>query len=408
MANAILAQTAQKIIDIQPIPYHQTCNMVVKTNVTTRQTYDAVTAEFAPDYTNAPLILFPDCQLINPDSPTSGIAANADLSNFKWEEITSSSTTTIATEAGLSAASGYELVTSGQYRGMLTVKTNGVVGVNRKFRFYAEWLDKTSGYIYRFNRDIYLVIEDITDARASITLDISNTDTWNPFRQQATRYINALVMVGTHNMTDNAKTKIFWYRISSDGTRALIQSADDEDGWEISAVTKGTNGQITGITVDRDKMGDGVSYEVRCAYRTDGNLPSEPESGDPIATTNLVRKIPNITASFTNSGARVTSGTTVMLKAIVCDNNGEIPDWDEVAYAAWYLCTSSVNSSTGTVTTTRTLLGTGKEITVEIDKVKNIQLDIIDRGATAALVDDSGNYVVSDSDEVLIAKPTIV
>jgi hypothetical protein len=408
MANAILAQTAQKIIDIQPIPYHQTCNMVVKTNVTTRQTYDAVTAEFAPDYTNAPLILFPDCQLINPDSPTSGIAANADLSNFKWEEITSSSTTTIATEAGLSVASGYELVTSGQYRGMLTVKTNGVVGINRKFRFYAEWLDKTSGYIYRFNRDIYLVIEDVTDARASITLDISNTDTWNPFRQQATRYINALVMVGTHNMTDNAKTKIFWYRISSDGTRALIQSADDEDGWEISAVTKGTSGQITGITVDRDKMGDGVSYEVRCAYRTDGNLPSEPESGDPIATTNLVRKIPNITASFTNSGARVTSGTSVLLKAIVCDNNGEIPDWDEVAYAAWYLCTSSVNSSTGTVTTTRTLLGTGKEITVEIDKVKNIQLDIIDRGATAALVDDSGNYVVSDSDEVLIAKPTIV
>lgn len=408
MANAILAQTVQKRIDIQPIPYHQTCNMVVKTNVTTRQTYDAVTAEFAPDYTNAPLILFPDCQLINPDSPTSGIAVNADLSNFKWEEITSSSTTTIATEAGLSVASGYELVTSGQYRGMLTIKTNGVVGVNRKFRFYAEWTDKASGYVYRFNRDIYLVIEDVTDARASITLDISNTDTWNPFRQQATRYINALVMVGTHNMTDNAKTKIFWYRISSDGTRALIQSADDEDGWEISAVTKGASGQITGITVDRDKMGDGVSYEVRCAYRTDGNLPSAPESGDPIATTNLVRKIPNITASFTNSGARVTSGTTVMLKAIVCDNNGEIPDWDEVAYAAWYLCTSSVNSSTGTVTTTRTLLGTGKEISVEIDKVKNIQLDIIDRGATAALVDDSGNYVVSDSDEVLIAKPTIV
>lgn len=405
MANNILAQTDLRQIDIQPIGYHQCCNMIVRTNTVNRQTYDAVTNLFTPDYSKSNLVVFPECQLIDPDSPVSSIMVNATLTSFRWLEVTSSGQTEIATQNG-STKEGYQVVVSGDSKGQITVSSNAVIGIRRTLRFIGVWKEAVSGYTYRFLKDIPLVLEDVTDARASITLDMPNTDRWNPFRQQSSRTINALVMVGSYKMTEDSKVKLFWYRVMNDKTKTLINGEDDEENWEISSVTKGKNGQITSITVDRDKMGDGISYEVRCAYRIDGKLPSEPEAGDPIATTSLVRCFPAIKAMFTNSNARVSGKTNVFLKAIVSDTQGEIPNWENIAFAQWYLCTSTKNDD-GTVSTNRTLLGTGKEISVEADAVKFIQLDICDRGATTAMVDDEGSYLVDD-DARLIEKPVIV
>lgn len=292
------------------------------------------------------------------------------------------------------------------------MKKNSVVGVRRKLRFYGEWTDLASGYIYRFSKDMYLVLEDTTDAMAMLTLDMPNTDSWNPFRQDAERTIQALVQVGKYNKTEDAKTKLFWYRVVGTNSRQLINDADDEENWEIKNVVKGANGSIVAMTIDRDLMGDGVSYEVRCAYRPDGNLPSEPEVGDPIATTNLVRSFPAIHATFTGANARVWAGSnTVLLKALVSDSQGPIPNWEKVAYAAWYLCKNSTNTNAdGTTTTvvTRELIGTGSEITVTVDQAKRVQLDIIDRGATNAIVDDDNNYLTDDENAYLVEKPVIV
>lgn len=288
MANNILAQSEQKKIDIQPVCYHQCCNMVVRTNTVNRQTYDAVTNLYTPDYSTSNLVVFPECQLIDPDSPVSSIMVNSSLASFRWIEVTSSGQTEIATQSG-STKEGYQVVVSGESKGQITVSSNAVVGVRRTLRFVGTWEDSVSGYSYRFTKDIPLVLEDVTDARASITLDMPNTDKWNPFRQQATRTIKALVMVGSHNMTESTKVKIFWYRVMNDKTKKLITSVDDEENWEITSATTGKNGQITSITIDRDKMGEEIAYEVKCSYRIDGNLPSEPEPGDPVASTTLIR-----------------------------------------------------------------------------------------------------------------------
>lgn len=410
----ILSQTGIKSIEVQPICYNQTIELVVRSNVNNRQTYDAVTDTFTPDYTISSFVLFPDCRLIDPDSPVASIPVNATLSNFRWYEITGSTQTVIADEAGSKQAKNYEVVTTkgDANRGMLTIKKNSEVGVRRKLRFYAEWIDDTSGYIYRFSRDMYLVLEDVTDATPTLSLDVPNTDKWNPFRQDAERTINALVQVGKFNKTDDAKTKLFWYRVVGTEIRQLINSADDEDNWEIKNVTKSSNGSIVSMVIDRELMGDGVSYEVRCAYRPDGNLPSEPEAGDPIATTNLVRTFPKIEASFVGSNARVWAGNnTVLLKAIVSDNQGPIPNWENVAYAEWYLCTNTANTNadgTKVSVINRELLGKGSEITVTIDQAKRIQLDIVDRGATNAMVDDDSNYLTDNEDAFLVEKPVIV
>lgn len=397
----ILSRTSLKYVDIQPIAYNQSCNMVIRTNTTNRQTYDAVTGEFGPDYGNSNLIIFPECHLIDTDSPIATKLVNSKLSSFHWEEVTSSGNTVISeTDAG------YEFVNSGDYRGQITVKKNNVIGVRKSLRFVGNWVDTVSGYNYRFTKDIPLIVEDITDASASITLDMPSVDKWNPFRHPKERKINAKVMVGKYDLTDSPNTKLFWYRFYENRSRKLITSVDDEDNWEITKVIKGENGQIIGIEVDRDKMGEGIAYDVYCAYRLDKNFPSAPEEGDPVASTALVRVFPTIEAQFTNSNANLNSSIgSVLLKAIVSDNLGVIPNWEDIAYAAWYTVDQTV--SNGQATNVRTLVGKGSEITVTMEQAKRIQLDIIDRGPTMALVDGDANYLADDEGAALIEKSVI-
>lgn len=398
----ILSQTSLKYVDIQPIAYNQSCNMVIRTNTTNRQTYDAVTGDFGPDYSASNLIIFPECHLIDTDSPVATKSINSKLSSFHWEEVTSSGNTTI-----LESDAGYEFVKEGDYKGQITVKKNNTIGVRKSLRFVGNWIDTVSGYNYRFTKDIPLIVEDITDATASITLDMPSVDKWNPFRHPKTCNINAKVMVGKHDLTDSPNTKLFWYRFYENRSRKIITSVDDEDNWEITNVIKGKNGQIIGIEVDRDKMGEGIAYDVYCAYRLDKNFPSAPETGDPVASTSLVRFFPKIDAQFTNSNANLNSSVgSVLLKAIVSDNNGEIPNWEDIAYAAWYDVVQTV--SNGHVTNVRTLLGTGSEITVTMEQAKRIQLDIIDRGPTMALVDNEDSYIADDDNTLFVEKSVIV
>lgn len=397
----LLSRTSLKYVDIQPIAYNQSCNMVIRTNTTNRQTYDAVTGEFGPDYGNSNLIIFPECHLIDTDSPIATQLINSKLSSFHWEEVTSSGNTVIQ-----ESNAGYEFVNSGDYRGQITVKKNNVIGVRKSLRFVGNWIDTVSGYNYRFTKDIPLIVEDITDASASITLDMPSVNKWNPFRNPKDCKINAKVMVGKHDLTDSPNTKLFWYRFYENRSRKLITSVDDEDNWEITKVIKGENGQIIGIEVDRDKMGEGIAYDVYCAYRLDKNFPSAPEEGDPVASTALTRVFPTIEAQFTNSNANLNSSIgSVLLKAIVSDNLGVIPNWEDIAYAAWYTVEQTV--SNGQVTNVRKLVGTGSEITVTMEQAKNIQLDIIDRGPTMALVDDDANYLADDEGAALVEKSVI-
>lgn len=397
----ILSRTSLKYVDIQPIAYNQSCNMVIRTNTTNRQTYDAVTGEFGPDYGNSNLIIFPECHLIDTDSPIATQLINSKLSSFHWEEVTSSGNTVIQ-----ESNAGYEFVNSGDYRGQITVKKNNVIGVRKSLRFVGNWIDTVSGYNYRFTKDIPLIVEDITDASASITLDMPSVNKWNPFRNPKDCKINAKVMVGKHDLTDSPNTKLFWYRFYENRSRKLITSVDDEDNWEITKVIKGENGQIIGIEVDRDKMGEGIAYDVYCAYRLDKNFPSAPEEGDPVASTALTRVFPTIEAQFTNSNANLNSSIgSVLLKAIVSDNLGVIPNWEDIAYAAWYTVEQTV--SNGQVTNVRKLVGTGSEITVTMEQAKKIQLDIIDRGPTMALVDDDANYLADDEGAALVEKSVI-
>lgn len=407
-----LAESEIKKIFVQPIGYCQSCTLQVRSvGVTTSQTYDRISKQFVPDYSDesSMLQIFPECVLVNPDSPIASSKINAQLKDVIWKEVTPSGSTVIfpVTSPSTGVKDGYEVTREGESKGELFVKCNGVVGVKRTLRFEAKWYDPNSNYCYKFIQDIGLSIENATEPLPELVLDIPGTYLWNPFRNPRFYQVDAALYVGKQNLVDDARTKLFWYRINGDGSRTLIVDEQDITTLEVSSVQKNDNGQIKNLTFDMEMIDDTSSYEVAACFRSSGSLPSEPVESDPRCQFTLARCIPKITAEIMAGNAVVNETIpSVQLTAIVKDNMDVIPNWEEHVEAFWYKALTSV-SQDGTSVENRTLLGRGKNITIPTSEKNNIRLSIEDRGSYKPLVDDEGNYLVTDNGEYLIERDIV-
>lgn len=400
-----LGKSNPQAMSMQATAYSQICEIQILGNITNRQTYDAATGHFEPDYTQRACQMFPRCLLLDPDNPVETGVFNSQLTSFQWIEVTAAGQTPIyPTSDGVKA--GYDVDKEGEYKGMLYIKDNGKIGVKRTVRFIGKWTDPVSGYVYRFQQDKPLDIEDATDARPVVSLDSPAAVTWNPLRQQAEQVIRANVILGSQDVTASKKCKIWWVRILDDGSKEPITASNIADSWEIKEATTAENGQITGITIDRNLIGDSISYEVYAAYRAEGELPADYVSTDAKAVTTIVRVIPALEVRYVGTTTSVSNGVAkVLCRAIVIDGSGVIDSetWGRQAKMKWEHVVFTVDKN-GNRAESATLIGYGEEMTVPVDDTKFLRLTLLDRGNFVALVDSDGSYLVDDSGNRIIER----
>lgn len=394
-----LAQSSLKKIFIQPLGYCQNCQLVVRSvGITTRQTYDNINKLFVPDYTDEScrLQIFPQCTMTNPDSPVASVVVNKDLSDVTWWEVTAKGETKITSDN-----TGYEITQSGDSKGEIFVKSNGTVGVPRSLRFEAKWYDIPSGYCYTFKKSIALSVDDATEPIPELVLSVPKTFQWNPFRNVSEYKATASVYVGKQDLVDDARCKLFWYHIESNGSKTLITSETSVPSLEVSEVTKNKNGQIKSLSINLDMVGDS-SYEVVASFRSKGDLPSEPSDSDPRYQFTVSRSIPVMTAEFRGKTLCVSSNEkTVQLSAVVKDNMDIVPNWEKYACANWYRAKVSVDQN-NTMQQVNTLIGTGESIVVDASRQDFISLSLEDRGYYSPMTDGNSNYLVSDKGEYIV------
>ena len=98
------------------------------------QVYQADKAEYTPDYTLTPLVLFPRCNATDPEAVTKIGAVNSRLTNMKWYERIGTTRTLIA-----STNTGYSITESGEFhdveRGQIVARA-----VRRSYRGYPRWI----------------------------------------------------------------------------------------------------------------------------------------------------------------------------------------------------------------------------------------------------------------------------
>lgn len=404
-----LAVSVDKMMEIQSTAYSQSCSIEIVGNIINRQQYDGIEGSFSPDFTIRPCTMFPPCYLIDPDNPGETQNCNSKLDSFKWSEVTSSGTVVVATSENASVKAGYEAVVEGINKGTLYIKQNSVLGKPRTMRFEASWTDPVCGYKYTFVANKALYLEDCTNAIAEIMLDSPATVLWNPLKHSSVKKLTARIMVGAKDKTADAKTKIWWYRILDNGTKQLISSVDDAENYEITAMPKGANGQISSITIDCDMIGEGIGYEVRACYIYSGSVPSSPREADARKVTYINRTIPLLTPRFVGDGFGLNSDTAfVTCRAIVSDNKEVIDPsvWNKIIRAKWQKVTygKSTNNGVTTMTESVEVLGYGETFQCPFEAKKSIRLTIEDRGAYELLVDENGNALVDENGNYIISR----
>ena len=404
-----LAVSVDKMMEIQPTAYSQSCNIEIVGNIINRQQYDGIEGSFSPDFTIRPCTMFPSCHLIDPDNPGETPVFNSQLDTFKWSEVTSSGIVVVATSENASVKAGYKAVGEGSDKGTLYIKQNSVLGKPRTMRFEGSWTDPVCGYKYTFVANKALYLEDCTNARAEIMLDSPPTVLWNPIKHAASKTLTAKIMVGAKDKTADSKTRIWWYRILDNGTKQLISSVDDAENYEITAMTKGANGQISSITIDCDMIGEGIGYELRACYIYSGSIPSSPRDADARKVTYINRTIPPLTAQFIGDGFGLNEdATSVACRAIVSDNNGVIEPsvWKKVLRAKWQKITygKSTNNGVTTMTQSAETLSYGETFQCPFEAKKSIRLSIEDRGAYELIVDENGNALVDEGGKYIISR----
>lgn len=404
-----LAVSVDKMMEIQPTAYSQSCSIEIVGNIINRQQYDGIEGSFSPDFTIRPCTMFPPCYLIDPDNPGETQNCNSQLDSFKWSEVTSSGIVVVATSENASVKAGYEAVREGTDKGTLYIKQNSVLGKPRTMRFEASWTDPVCGYKYTFVANKALYLEDCTNARAEIMLDSPATVLWNPLKHSSTKKLTAKIMVGAKDKTADSKTRIWWYRILDNGTKQLINSVDDAENYEITAMTKGANGQILSITIDCDMIGEGIGYELRACYIYSGSVPSSPREADARKVTYINRTIPPLTPQFVGDGFGLNSDTAfVTCRAIVSDNKEVIDSsvWNKIIRAKWQKVTygKSTNNGVTTMTESVEVLGYGETFQCPFEAKKSVRLTIEDRGAYELIVDENGNALVDENGNYIISR----
>ena len=405
-----LGKSNPKELSIETTAYSQSVSIENIGAITNRQTYDAASKTYEPDFSQRPCQLFPKCFLIDPDNPVQTEVFNKQLDSFKWFEVTSEGETLIYPSADASGIkAGYEVEKDGEYKGMLYVKSNGKVGNRRTVKFIATWTDPLSGYIYKFQAAKPITVEDITEARATLSLDAPAAIRWNPMRMPAEQTINAKVFVGNSDMTDSDKVKLWWLRILSDGTKELITADDETTSWEIDTITASKSGQITGISINREMIGDSISYEVHAVYNADGVFPKSYSKTDAIETTTIARYIPSLDITYSGSTTSIVNGVLpILCTAFVSDGAGTLDAsvWNEYARARWAFVNYSIDGD-GNRTESEKLIGYGTEMWVPVEQSKFLRVALEDRGNYVVLVDDKGKVLEDEAGNKLIERELI-
>lgn len=375
----------QRKISINYRPLQTSGGIEVVGSVPDTQVYQADKKEYTPDYTLTPLTLFPRCNATDPDAVTKLGCVNAALVNMKWYERIGTTRTLLT-----SSNSSYVITETGTSKGQIQAKKNSSAINPITLEFYAEYVDTRTGqtHVYRFSRLIRAV--DGTDAIPVLMIDSPSALDWNPCREQSRQTILAKLMVGSTDVTTTAKCRFFWYRVLSTGALEAITDGNGDNDFEIVSVAGNQ------LVIDRDYIGDDITYVCKASYAQEGSPASTPNSGIPAVSTAIRRRIPAIKdLDWEGVPQGVADGTKIIYpKPIIRDTVGLIPKPENLFNCKWYTKSAGAASYT--------LAATGYTPAIPFTDGMILHLELEDRGPYCAVM--SGSAYVFSGDKLVVAR----
>jgi hypothetical protein len=225
-------------------------------NVPTKQTYNPTFAEFTPDYTLVPCIIFPECHI-------DGAAVNDQLTNVKWASLADNGTKTDI----LVNTPGYEVSYSGADSGLIKIKKNTPFDTTHKLLFTAEYMDARTNQIYNFREEVPIVCT--SEGVALPLLEVTPCHIqYDPIDGQKDYLLTASLKVGEKMEFTGEKQNFLvqykWYKLRNKNHEANV----DDLFTELNSSDRETASSATSpsITIDASKIEDGAMYRCIAEY----------------------------------------------------------------------------------------------------------------------------------------------
>lgn len=370
----------RKKIEINYKPLNVHLAIVTVGSVAPIQTYDAASGTYEADYRLTPLVLFPQCTVI--DAGTSPAkTVNASLVNMKWYETIDRNRILIS-----SSNANYEIITSGSNKGQIKVKKNVALLHPITLELYAEYLDTRTDQLLVFRVSQLVSSVNATNAQPVLTLDSNSTSLWNPLEDPVNQTITAKLMAGTDDLTaQTAKRRFFWYKLRANGS--LTAAGSDEFDIDIVSVNDNV------LVINRELMGEKETYVCRATYSGSGSPEAAPDNSSPTASTTIVRRLPDYDYDIINIPNRIASDvTSVKPKVQVTGPQGIITNAMQELRATWYK--------------TNTVIGEGESPRLTARDVTSglLGVDLVDKGNYKMLATGDNKILVTGDNKILIVK----
>ena len=289
------------------------------------QVYQSDKKEYTPDYTLTPLVLLPRCNATDPSAKEVVGNVNKKLTNVTWHEVEDGKRTQI-----IAGNANYVITTEGKEKGKLLVKRNVKPLLPVTLEFRGEYVER-SGERMVFQYRYLIRCVDGSEAVPVLSIDSpSGGLDWNPIREVTNQTITAKMMLGDRDVTEEEGCRIWWYRVLPSGVLEEVKT-DGENDFEVVSLTKNI------LTINRDKMGESVTYVVKGSYTREGAAAAEPDESIGYVSTAIRRKIPALEIDWKGLPREIPQGTQYIHPVpVVKDTKGVIDNPEKYFRVSWY------------------------------------------------------------------------
>ena len=393
-------------------PLDASCSIVSFGGIPSRQVHNSRDGGFAPDYRLTPLCLFPRCNASSATSDAVSDDVNDKLNSVAWYELVyNSSSKKYVRGNKITTGSDYEVIEDSPgnlKKGMLKVKKNSATNQPIRLEFEAYYTNTKSRQIIHFLGQ-YTVFCDDTEKPVP-TLHVSpSVISFNPLEDGGNITFEAMLCDGENDVTDSKNSRFFWYRktnIQNDkySLELITGSAEkDFDVVQLTTKTATVDGKDTTVygsklTINKDMVGEGEYYVCRAMYRVDGLSASDTlRDYDPIEELAVLRRMPAYIVSYECIGDSDDENiSSINPVAKVSYRNTVVENPEEFFKFTWYRKNPGEEAFKAVAT----------GIAPTISFVDGMQIYVVaeDKGPYKLIVDDNGNYLVSDDGSYLYDK----
>ena len=373
-------------------PLQVSRTIAVDGSVPARQTYDAESGLFTPDYTLTPLIIQPRIGRMDKDEILTSGSINHLLANVRWYEIIDGTKTLIET-----TNADYEITASGNDAGRIKVKKNAEPQHPITLEFYAEYTDSRTGQLYVI-QDTFPIMCRNSTALPELFLDAADQTIYDPLIDVADQTVTASLKLGTKECAV-ANRLFVWELLRDDGTWSVVGTEPALD-YCIDVAADGLS-----AVVHRDLMGASLALRCRAKYDPESNPATITlNDGSPCKVVEFVRRIHKYDFDIVDCPVNIPAGLVAIApRASIYDTHGEISNPERELIVLWYVATNQASGSLS-----YSLIAHGKTPDMLSTKAMSNQygavygIDVKDIGPVAAWEDGDGKLFEDGDGNIIL------